>query len=502
MAVLLSGTNNIIFKNAGALLAITVTNIPAEYNHVVLSSNNELCGNTKISFNNGIPVVSSVSSAVDPQSIADTKSIRIYFAGSVINPDKKFYFPVLPGEHNNVKVTLYNNNESTYIEIIDKPSRNIERNKRYYATVNLDNDGGVPSSVSQSEDINTQIDYGKRSFILDELYEVSINSAVSDDIQLAITTDNEENNYFKLSGDGPKGKITLNTPVTTNNLIIDVPNATVEIKPDAGVSTFETITATTSENTLIIPKGVTVQNLDIKKGNVKVFGIINNISSESDIKVFIEDGGEVNNVNTNNITIIYNSKYTEVSTYEQFILATSETKKIKLIKDITLKNTLDLSGYNNDVYIDGNNHKLIFPPSMSGGNGIIVDQVVNYTFKNLTIDNKVAATSSKPAVGIRIQGVSKLNNANLIIVENCTIKLNDKEYSYPINMSGSSQYANLVIDGCILEGSVPVQCWGDNHDIKIENTKLICNYDNSNSYGSHCVSLPRETSWWSSNYKF
>lgn len=62
-------------------------------------------------------------------------------------------------------------------------------------------------------------------------------------------------------------EVTITAP-TTSNLTINLPNSTVTLNGES----YTTVTATTADNTLIIPEGVKVENLTVNKGNVEIYG--------------------------------------------------------------------------------------------------------------------------------------------------------------------------------------------------------------------------------------
>ena len=62
-------------------------------------------------------------------------------------------------------------------------------------------------------------------------------------------------------------EVTITAP-TTSNLTINLPNSTVTLNGES----YTMVTATTADNTLIIPEGVKVENLTVNKGNVEIYG--------------------------------------------------------------------------------------------------------------------------------------------------------------------------------------------------------------------------------------
>ena len=115
-------------------------------------------------------------------------------------------------------------------------------------------------------------------------------------------------------------EVTITAP-TTSNLTINLPNSTVTLNGES----YTTVTATTADNTLIIPEGVKVVNLTVNRGNVEIYG---------DLAVKVAKGSGYKG------TIIY-----FISTVEQLRALATEVNggttfsgmQIKLSNDIDLK---------------------------------------------------------------------------------------------------------------------------------------------------------------------
>lgn len=115
-------------------------------------------------------------------------------------------------------------------------------------------------------------------------------------------------------------EVTITAP-TTSNLTINLPNSTVTLNGES----YTTVTATTADNTLIIPEGVKVENLTVNRGNVEIYG---------DLAVKVAKGSGYK------CTIIY-----FISTVEQLRALATEVNggttfsgmQIKLSNDIDLK---------------------------------------------------------------------------------------------------------------------------------------------------------------------
>lgn len=345
MAALINDNNNISFKNAGSLVALTVNNIPAGYKEISLSSDKAVNGAAEIYFTAGIPSGKIISTE------EANKTTTISFTPSDVPTNKLFYFPLsVKDEDENMTVVLSDGTTSQTIMYKTMTGGTV-RNRRYYKTINFDAAGSLPVQLGINDNINEKILAGGANFILPkELSSIDISAETSEELQIAVTC---SNNSFTITGDGAKGKINLCTPAESKILNIDVPNSTVELRPDATVATYSSITATTAENTLIIPNGVTVENLTVKGGNVKVAGIIKNINygkSEGKVVIFKCKGAVIpENLDASKFDVII-----PVDTESELNDAIANGGTVALGADIALTNPISIAAGNKvELYLNG-----------------------------------------------------------------------------------------------------------------------------------------------------
>lgn len=469
MAAEVMDINNISFKNAGALIALTVNNIPAGYNKISLttySTTNPLVyinGKTEISFTEGIPS-SVVSDLQSEESIITT----INFDPSGIATNKVFYFPI-GTTNSNAGITIELSDGTTTKKLLDNYAMaKAVRNTRYYKTINFDALGNLPTQLTSSDDINTEISSGNTNFILDASdNSVEITTETTADVQIAVTS---SGNTFTLEGEGPKGKVNLSTPTETQVLTLYVPNATVELKPDAGVATFEAITATTAENTLIIPAGVTVNNLTVNGGNVRVLGKILSITNgkqNGKVTIYKESGADIPaDLATDKFDVITPKAEVNVTTVEALNSAISGATDndviITLGADLTMSEILVID---KNITLDGNGHKL----TSSAGRAINVSGVENATIKNLVIQ----------ANGER--GINVIQGSKNIKIENVSITA----LNYAINVASSAPESNITISKSNLSGLNTINIGGANTKLAVTDSHITCNDKNdTDNYGA------------------
>ena len=181
-----------------------------------------------------------------------------------------------------------------------------------------------------------------------------------------------------------------------------------------------------------------------------------------------------------------------VSSSAQFSDALSAGQNVLLASDVNIAK-IDLTAVSNDVVIDGNGNTITTASSY----GVEVTAGKNITLKNAEVEITVDGNYINYSAGFKISNGDYAGKT--IKLENCVIRMANTDWAYAVNMPASVKNLNLVIDNCVLEGALALQCWGDNNTITITDSKLICNYTTSALYTSYCVALQGDGSYNSEN---
>ena len=171
-----------------------------------------------------------------------------------------------------------------------------------------------------------------------------------------------------------------------------------------------------------------------------------------------------------------------VSTSAQFSDALAEGKNVLLHSDVNITK-IDLTAVSNDIVIDANGNTI----TTASNYGIEVTAGKNITLKNAEVVITVNGDYINYAAGFKIANGDYAGQT--IKLENCEIRMANTDWAYAINMPANVKNLNLVIDKCVLEGAIALQCWGDNNTITVTDSELICNYTTSALYTSYCVAL-------------
>ena len=162
--------------------------------------------------------------------------------------------------------------------------------------------------------------------------------------------------------------------------------------------------------------------------------------------------------------------------------ALANGKNVALFSDVNITK-IDLTAVSNDIVIDANGNTITTASSY----GVEVTAGKNITLKNAEVVITVDGNYINYSAGLKISNGDYAGKT--IKLENCEIRMANTDWAYAVNMPASVKNLNLVIDNCVLEGAVALQCWGDNNTITVTNSKLICNYTTSAMYTSYCVAL-------------
>ena len=136
---------DIVFKNAGAVMGITVQNIPAGYNKAILTSKGEqpLAGECEIAFDgSGNPTLKTTASATG-------KTITITFEATQTATTKTFYFPIPVAEYLSLEFSIGKDGET---KVLKTKSLDAKRSIRYKTSLIY---GGVTGVIPEVWDGET-----------------------------------------------------------------------------------------------------------------------------------------------------------------------------------------------------------------------------------------------------------------------------------------------------------------------------------------------------------
>lgn len=240
-------------------------------------------------------------------------------------------------------------------------------------------------------------------------------------------------------------KVNVNTTSATN-VVINLPEATVTLNG----GTYTTVTSTTADETLIVSKGVTITDLVVQKGKVRIMkggkvGTIKRAEGNEDpiTYVYIEDG-ELEHLPTDP-NIIVQATIASASAFKSALETACRTvgdHTVSISGDIDFTDVpfhpLSVDGYHGVgvITIEGNGHTFtglqdaLFAGGFAGTSGIVI--------KDLTIDGKNQPITPRQLGEESGWGyfIKNIDSMPTITLENCHLKNADITITDDLRVGG------------------------------------------------------------------
>jgi len=432
--------DNSFAQNASPMVAVTEGSLTFSFKNVAsafrvpllgdktivkatLTASNKIAGPAKItavSTDNWIPEVS----------IEDTKgsSTIVLSCGEGVELNSaeatNFIFVLKPGTYPAGMVVKFYASDGSYYSYTTQGEKTFTRsivtyiNAKTYGTTGTGHDNGTAGIA----DANDALKAGVQN--------VDVTIATTDEdptLKLpASTSENPTNINFETIPSGTTVTITASTESNNQeaknvnlsvpasqegyDFEINLPNSTVTLDANGESATYDDVTASTAEETLIISKNVTVNTLKIKKGHVRVHGKISTISrldNSDDVTYIIkEEGAEIPDNLDEEFEIVSAAEY-------DLKKAIAEGGSYTLTSDVL--NISELLKVEKDLSLDLGGYTLAFTPQ-TGYPGI--KNTANLEIKN----GKITSTQ----IGIQNNGTLTIN-CDIESVENAINNVYDGE---------------------------------------------------------------------------
>ena len=402
------------FKHLGGVFMIKIAEMPSTDGTLEFTTTENLCGKYTADLSATEPaLVNTDGSASDAG-----KTVTITFKGATTGSPGVFYIPVPTGSYN-ARLTLKDNSGNTKLADIVAGSFTIARKDlRALSIGKVTIDAGVAKEVSSTTEAGTALANENNTNVaitgkVESGSTISIPAVTSSSTTTKAKTLTLESvaesasitvsdNNASSSGDAASSlkELTVSIPNMEGEnkapkVTVTMPNSTVTLAGNAGTATFQEVTASTAENTLVVSEGVTVKKLIVAKGNVRVNkgatveAIEKATDNSSGVIVYYEEGASVPSSVTD-ITLIKIPVGTQViSTEAQFATALTTGGNYILQNDLTLSTEYTVAS---TLTLDLNNKTLT-----AGANTI---QVVG---GNLTLKNgNVVQSKGNNKVGLHV----------------------------------------------------------------------------------------------------
>lgn len=363
------------FKHMAAMIKLTVNKIPAEATTFKIIASNNIAGTCTVDLTAADPILTVASNG--------SKEITASFTASNDIKSRNFYIPLPTGTYSSITAQLTNGSDKVYFtktlndkilgrrDILVVPpldcvvvdattpsalstaladSKNLPQEAPTAATVTdiavsgsfnttSGSNDGIAIPVLQNSDIN-----------------LTFNTAPTTSTAAPLTLTDKTNTSVSAPAATATNSVSLAVPETTAeqeapSVAITMPSTTVTLAAVGNKATYNEVTATTAQQTLIINAGVTVKKLTVKDGNLKIYGKVEQLVHDAgDTTIYIIKGTEASLPATIDSKFVVQSDVAVLKT----AFANGEDFKLSADADITGQSVsvpagksvvLDLNGY-------------------------------------------------------------------------------------------------------------------------------------------------------------
>ena len=242
--------------------------------------------------------------------------------------------------------------------------------------------------------------------------------------------------------------VTLPASASVSNLTINLPQSHVEVN---GAS-YNTINATTSNNTLVIGSDVKVTTLTIEAGAVEIYGKVGTLTkgtNAGDVKVWAVGDEET-----------WNKAYN------------AGAQTIELKNSFNVTNTIEIG---RSLDIQGNGYEISHGTGSAQNSRVVNINGLNnqeYNFYNTIFSEKSTGDYSR---GINVWGEA---SGSKITLDGCTVSAG----YYALNfIVGPSDLEFTIKNGTVAAGWAAINCYANNSTFTVENSTLKGLNDKSES---------------------
>lgn len=216
------------------------------------------------------------------------------------------------------------------------------------------------------------------------------------------------------------------------SLTIETPASHVELNG----TTYSTVTATTSDNTLVVGKDVTVENLEILGGSVEIYGKVITLTNKNNCAIKLWSVGD---------------KESWKKAYD------ANAQTIELSADI--KDFEEVIMIGRDLTIKGEGHEIW----NTAARVIRITAKANVDFYDLKLVSKSNAATDKRCVSF-----DNTSSGSKVLFDNCSLSA---DY-YCINLTPSSDQEITIRNATVAAGWAAINCFANNANFIIENSIL------------------------------
>ncbi len=297
--------NSVQFMHLGGVFCVKIDKMPSASGTFTFSADQKINGTYDANLSNSEPAFTAVNAS------DGDGTVTITFEGATVGESGVFYVPVPTGDYTNVTVSVGG---------MSIPCGNFQIDRAMLKALYPKVDAGGTTTVSV-DNVNTTISETTPA--------VTVSGTVQSDATITIPSVSTPVSvsfaqiptaaltFTEGSGAGSPSASELVVAIPYDetaetlpkpNVTINMPNTTVTLAATAGKAVYGTVTATTADNTLIIDSGVTVGEVIVKHGNVRVKSgaTLNNLDASNVVEVYLyaEAGANLPETLAKNVTLV------------------------------------------------------------------------------------------------------------------------------------------------------------------------------------------------------
>lgn len=325
MAYIKDANGTLAFRHLGGLFRFIVKNVPATATQFVFTAEGK-----KLTGDFTIDDITATTPeiATSNENTGTNNSVTINFTASSSVTERIFYVPVPTGEYGKLRCEIKDGDGKLLTTMNIADSKKVERcDLKLVPTITCTSvEGGAAVNVNSTEALTNALSTATSSTTpttitvsetLSKTAPTTISAPISSSsnnprVTIAFdaipTVSGGSSNAIKItdgsneetsSGNESKGTVEIAIPQRTAEgekpkFEVFTPNATAILSATGESAEYGETEALTSVNTLIVNKGVTVEKLTVKGGNVKIYGTVTNLiidsTSSNTTKVLVYPG--------------------------------------------------------------------------------------------------------------------------------------------------------------------------------------------------------------------
>jgi hypothetical protein len=364
--------HNTTFTHLGGAVIVLVPNIPAKEGQFIFKANKKITG----TFTTDVTADNTPELKASDDTSTDNNTVTITFENATVGQTGAFYVPVPTGTYD-LTFTLTSKDGNTIYASTSDSGITIERTllkgiklgsgtvQGSMTVITSTDDSAIDNTLKSADAVVVDATVGTSEITIPSTTS-STNTGTSKTVVLnsvtsgsTITVKDQEDSNTTNSVENVTVSLPTSTTETASSLNVELPNTTVTVDANTGSTVIKEATVSTADNTFIVGSGVTINTLNVKKGNVI-------LKSGSKVKAIAAAG------NSNTVNVYYESDsscpsgftdgnsvyYAKRAGLTELKEAATAGGSLKLTENVTLDESLDISAA---LALDLNGYNLTVP---------------------------------------------------------------------------------------------------------------------------------------------